>query len=72
MSDPRASDFWQAAIRSGLMDVESLTACWDAIHPANRDQSGAHRPQAGAAGGGVEIANPLAGAATAGGTQRWV
>ena len=24
-------------IRSGLMDVESLTACWDAIEPAKRD-----------------------------------
>ena len=37
MLDPRASQFWQAAIRSGLMDVESLTACWDAIEPAKRD-----------------------------------
>ena len=38
MSDPRESDFWQAAIRSGLMDVESLTACWEAVEPAKRDQ----------------------------------
>ncbi len=38
MLDPRASNFWQAAIRSGLMDDERLTACWDAIDPAKRDQ----------------------------------
>ncbi len=37
MFDPRASSFWQSAIRSGLMDVEGLTACWDAIEPAKRD-----------------------------------
>ena len=37
MLDPRASQFWQAAIRSGLMDVEGLTACWEAIEPAKRD-----------------------------------
>ena len=41
MFDPRASQFWQATIRSGLMDVESLTACWDAIRAgeAGRIQS---------------------------------
>ena len=38
MSDPRASRFWQAALRSGLMDAEGLTACWDAIPPAKREQ----------------------------------
>jgi serine/threonine protein kinase len=37
MYDPRASQFWKATIRSGLLDVESLTACWDAIEPAKRD-----------------------------------
>ena len=37
MIDPRASHFWQTAIRSGLMDVEGLTACWDAIEQAKRD-----------------------------------
>jgi eukaryotic-like serine/threonine-protein kinase len=37
MLDPQASQFWQAAIRSGLVDVEHLTACWDAIDPAKRD-----------------------------------
>jgi eukaryotic-like serine/threonine-protein kinase len=36
MFDPRASNFWQATIRSGLMNDESLTACWDAIEPAKR------------------------------------
>jgi eukaryotic-like serine/threonine-protein kinase len=37
MYDPRASTFWKASIRSGLLDAESLTACWDAIEPAKRD-----------------------------------
>src|SRR5271165_615806 len=37
MYDPRASEFWKAAIRSGLLDAESLTACWDAIEPTKRD-----------------------------------
>jgi serine/threonine protein kinase len=37
MYDPRVSQFWQATIRSGLLDVEGLTACWDAIEPAKRD-----------------------------------
>ena len=37
MFDPRASSFWQSAIRSGLMDADGLTACWEAIEPAKRD-----------------------------------
>jgi eukaryotic-like serine/threonine-protein kinase len=37
MYDPRASQFWKASIRSGLLEVESLTACWDSIEPAKRD-----------------------------------
>ena len=37
MLDPRETQFWLAAIRSGLMDVEGLTACWEAIEPAKRD-----------------------------------
>src|SRR5262249_11887531 len=37
MYDPRASQFWKSTIRSGLLDAESLTACWDAIEPAQRD-----------------------------------
>ena len=37
MLDPQASRFWQAAVFSGLMDVEGLTACWNAIPPAKRD-----------------------------------
>jgi serine/threonine-protein kinase len=37
MYDPRASQFWKASIRSGLLDVEGLTACWNAIEPAKRD-----------------------------------
>src|SRR5262249_52126729 len=38
MLDPRESDFWNAAIRSGLMDAGRLTACWEAVDPAKRDQ----------------------------------
>jgi len=37
MLDPHESQFWQATLRSGLMDVEALTACWDAIAPAKRE-----------------------------------
>jgi eukaryotic-like serine/threonine-protein kinase len=37
MLDPRESIFWQAAIRSGLISAERLTACWEAIEPAKRD-----------------------------------
>ena len=37
MLDPQASRFGQAAILSGLMDVEGLMACWNAIPPAKRD-----------------------------------
>jgi len=37
MLDPHESKFWQAALRSGLMDVEALTACWDAIAPEKRE-----------------------------------
>ncbi len=37
MFDPQASVFWQATLHSGLMDVNSLTACWDAIEPTKRD-----------------------------------
>lgn len=37
MLDPRASNFWQTAVRSGLLDDEQLAACWEAIEPAKRD-----------------------------------
>jgi eukaryotic-like serine/threonine-protein kinase len=37
MLDPLASRFGQAAILSGLMDVESVMACWNAIPAAKRD-----------------------------------
>jgi serine/threonine-protein kinase len=36
MLDPQASRFWQAALLSGLMDAEGLTACWNAIPPGKR------------------------------------
>ncbi len=39
MLDPQASRFGQAAILSGLMDIEGLMACWNAIPPAKRDAS---------------------------------
>ena len=35
MLDPQASRFWQAAVFSGLMDVEGLNACWNAIPPGS-------------------------------------
>ena len=37
MADPQASRFWQASLQSGLLDVQSLTACWDAIPPDKRE-----------------------------------
>ena len=39
MLDPQASRFWQATLLSGLMDVQGLTACWEAIAPAKREVS---------------------------------
>ena len=37
MAQPQASRFWMAAQQSGLLDVQSLTACWDAIPLEKRD-----------------------------------
>jgi eukaryotic-like serine/threonine-protein kinase len=37
MLDPQASRFWQSTLLSGLMDVQGLTACWEAIVPAKRE-----------------------------------
>jgi serine/threonine-protein kinase len=37
MLDPKDSRFGQAAILSGLMDVERLSACWNAIPPEKRE-----------------------------------
>jgi serine/threonine protein kinase len=37
MLEPQASRFWQAAVFSGLMDVEGLDACWNAIPPGKRN-----------------------------------
>jgi serine/threonine-protein kinase len=37
MLNPEQSRFWQAAIRSQLLDAESLKACWNAIPQAKRD-----------------------------------
>ena len=37
MLEPQASRFWQSAIQSGLMEVQGLTACWDAIPPEKRE-----------------------------------
>ena len=39
MLDPQVSRFWQAALLSGLMDDQGLTACWDAIAPAKREDT---------------------------------
>ena len=37
MAKPQASRFWMAAQQSRLLDVQSLTACWDAIPLEKRD-----------------------------------
>jgi serine/threonine-protein kinase len=37
MLDPQTSRFWQATLLSGLMDAQSLNACWNAIAPEKRD-----------------------------------
>lgn len=37
MLDPTTSRFWQAALQSTLLDVDGLTACWEAIPPEKRD-----------------------------------
>ncbi len=37
MLDPKASRFWQATVLSGLMDAQGLTACWNTIPPAKRE-----------------------------------
>ena len=37
MADPQASRFWLSSLQSGLLDVQSLTACWDGIPPDKRE-----------------------------------
>jgi serine/threonine-protein kinase len=37
MLDPQVSRFWQAALQSGLMNAQGLSACWNAIAPAKRE-----------------------------------
>jgi eukaryotic-like serine/threonine-protein kinase len=37
MLDPQVSQFWQAAVLSGLMDAQTLNLCWNAIQPEKRD-----------------------------------
>ncbi len=37
MAEPQASRFWTAAQHSGLLDIQSLTACWEAIPLEKRD-----------------------------------
>jgi serine/threonine-protein kinase len=37
MLDPKSSRFWKATVLSGLMDAQELTACWNAIQPAKRN-----------------------------------
>ena len=41
MLDPQASRFWQAALLSGLVDAEGLSACWNAI-PAGKREAPEH------------------------------
>ena len=72
MFDPRASQFWQATIRSGLMDVESLTACLGCDRAHRTRCSGAQFSQASEAGSSGEIADFLAGSTTACGPTQWI
>ena len=37
MLDPQASRFWQAALLSGLVDADGLSACWNAIPAGKRE-----------------------------------
>ena len=37
MADPQASRFWRAALQSGLLDAQALTACYEGIPPVKRD-----------------------------------
>jgi len=37
MLDPKTSQFWRAAIQSGLLDAASLARCWEAIPTEKRD-----------------------------------
>ena len=37
MADPQASRFWLSSLQSGLLDLQSLTACWDGIPPDKRE-----------------------------------
>jgi serine/threonine-protein kinase len=41
MVDPRGTRFWVAAQQSGLMDVQGLNACWEAI-PAEKREAAEH------------------------------
>ncbi len=36
MLDPTKTRFWKSALQSGLLDAESLAACWEAIVPEKR------------------------------------
>jgi serine/threonine protein kinase len=36
MADAQASRFWKAALQSGLIDAQGLSACWEAIPPEKR------------------------------------
>ena len=72
MLDPQASRFWQAAILSGLMDVEGLTACWDAIAPAKREDPEHIDRRLARQAVQIEIADALAGTATPGGAEQRV
>jgi serine/threonine protein kinase len=37
MAEPQASRFWMAARQSGLLNIQSLNACWEAIPLEKRD-----------------------------------
>ena len=64
MLDPQVSRFWQATLLSGLMDAQGLTACWEAIAPAKRDDPETSRPPVSQAGRSVKSPDSLAGTTT--------
>ncbi len=39
MVEPQASRFWRAALQSGLLDAQALTACYEGIAPTKRDDA---------------------------------
>ncbi len=43
MVEPQSSVFWQTALKSGLVNAQSLQACWEAVPPDKRTEDTADR-----------------------------